>query len=154
MAKKVPGYPTLANKHHLMFTLEYIETLDAVKSYMKTYPNATLASAYTLSSALLRRKEIKEFINIYFDYATKESIDVYKKKAESTLNPARIILELEKMAYSADFKYPETKLKALKMLAEMSGANHIYQEPKEDSEPGQAKESKAQESSDNTSEPK
>lgn len=120
----------LKNKRHMLFAMEYIETLDAPRSYMKVYPNAALESAYTSSAALLRRDDVNEFIEDYFEMVAEESITMYSKKRAMTLNPDRVIVELEKMAYSPDFKYPETKLKALNMLGQLSGAFKISEEEK------------------------
>ena len=130
MSKDEIKYPLLKNKRHMMFAMEYIETLDAPRSYMKVYPNASLESAYASASTLLSRDDVKGFIDDYFAMVAQESITMYSKKAAATLNPDRVIVELEKMAYSPDFKYPETKLKALNMLGQLSGAFKLPEEEK------------------------
>lgn len=114
----------------MLFAMEYIETLDAPRSYMKVYPNASLESAYVSASVLLNREDVREFIDDYFEIIAQESIAMYSKKAATTLNPERVIVELEKMAYSPDFKYPETKLKALNMIGQLSGAFKMAEEEK------------------------
>ena len=52
----------IPNKKHQIFADEYILTNDAIVSYQKIYPNASLHSAQTKSGVLLKKVEIQDYI--------------------------------------------------------------------------------------------
>lgn len=125
-------YPILKNPSHMLFAVEYLATLDAPRSYMKAYPNSSLKSAYVSASNLLARDDIQEFMDDYTRSMIRESKVMYSKQSELMLDPDRLVNELAKMAYAPDFRYPETKLKAMELLAKLNGAFERVEEEKDE----------------------
>jgi hypothetical protein len=96
---------------HLEFVLKYLETNNARQSYAAVYPNATIQTANVKSSQLLRRPEIKEYIN-------KHNAKIEEK---SNLNILDVLARVDKIALDPKVA-PSTKLKANEMILRALGA--------------------------------
>lgn len=98
---------------HLEVVLNYLETGDIEKSYMKVYPSASPASAYTLGHRILRTPEAKAIRETYI----LRSID----ESKIILNQKRIVDEMASIAFGS--KRLTQKVPALKAMGDWSGLN-------------------------------
>ena len=62
------------NHKEIMFCEEYIKTLNATKSYLKAYPNASYNTAKTEGNKLLTKPYIQKYIQDRLDSKEKKSI--------------------------------------------------------------------------------
>lgn len=103
----------MKNPRHLEVVLNYLETGDIEKSYMKVYPHAAPASAYTLGHRILRTPEAKAIRETYI----LRSID----ESKIILNQKRIVDEMASVAFGS--KRLTQKVPALKAMGDWSGLN-------------------------------
>lgn len=104
---------SMKHPKHLEVVLNYLETGDIEKSYMKVYPNAAPASAYTLGHRILRTPEAKAIRETYI----LRSID----ESKIILNQKRIVDEMASVAFGS--KRLTQKVPALKAMGDWSGLN-------------------------------
>ena len=103
----------MKNPKHLEVVLNYLESGDIEKSYMKVYPNAAPASAYTLGHRILRTPEAKAIRETYI----LRSID----ESKIILNQRRIVEEMASVAFGS--KRLTQKVPALKAMGDWAGLN-------------------------------
>lgn len=70
------------------FAQEYIKDFCGVQAYLRAFPDASYDTANNMSTRWLKNAELKEYIN--------QLVDEYVKE---TVNPQRIVLELQEIAY-------------------------------------------------------
>ncbi len=70
------------------FAQEYIKDFCGVQAYLRAFPDSSYDTANNMSTRWLKDAELKEYIN--------ELVDKYVKE---TVNPQRIVLELQEIAY-------------------------------------------------------
>lgn len=106
---------TRLNEQQINFCIKYVETLDKVASYKYAYGSRLKdSSANSGAILLLSKPHIKDFIDVLIYHAMQEMEFKFSL-------PHRIYNEVEKMAFSPDYKYPSQKLEALKMIARAQG---------------------------------
>lgn len=106
---------TRLNEQQINFCIKYVETLDKVASYKYAYGSRLKdSSANSGAILLLSKQHIKDFIDVLIYHAMQEMEFKFSL-------PHRIYNEVEKMAFSPDYKYPSQKLEALKMIARAQG---------------------------------
>lgn len=113
----------LTNENHIAFSLEYIKTGDPTRSYMEVYPAASFESAKTLGYRLLRRDDIKAFIEQAIIeeglYHRKFNSDKAKLVAD---DPWRAFSELAELAFGDPHVVtPDVKYKSLRDLGRLFG---------------------------------
>ena len=119
-SKRIP-IPTLKNKKHMAFVIDYLKTFNATQSYMRVY-NSDSSSAQTSASRILSLPEVEEFIHKYLEYESYSKIELNNKRLSLLLaDRAGIVLNIFDMANSKDHKYPALKLQANKLLARVTG---------------------------------
>ncbi len=113
----------LNNEDHIAFCLEYIKTGDSTRSYMEAYPAANFESAKTSGYRLLRRNDIRCFVEqtIIEDglYHSKLS----SNKAKMVMDdPWRVFSEMADMGFGDPHVVtPDVKYKALRDMGRLFG---------------------------------
>lgn len=105
------GLNTMRNPKHMAFVLRYLETGNVEESYMKVYPSAKPASAYTLGRKILRSSEARALMETYI----MDNLD----EAKMLLNVRRIIDEMSDVAFGSIRN--NQKVPALRALGEWAG---------------------------------
>lgn len=94
------------NEKYKMFCLYYLETGDRVEAYSRVYGTEIKRdSAKSAAYRLLQREDVKNYLN-YLIYCTLDEVEI-------SLNAARLLEELTKMALSPDHMYPSQKYTAI-----------------------------------------
>ena len=75
-------------KKQQKFAQEYIKDFNGTQAYLRAFPDANYDTANAMAGRWLQDSELKEYIN--------ELVDKYVKE---TVNPQRIVLELQEIAY-------------------------------------------------------
>lgn len=96
---------------HLKFALEYIATSDAAASYMYAYPNVKRESAIRSASLLLKKDDIRKFIDDYYLYYSDE-------EARNIIRKNKWIKNMEKIADLPIHISPQQTLQANIKLSE------------------------------------
>lgn len=111
LEEKLLEMPIIRNKRWLKFAEVYAETMDHKYSYKVAYPNASEGTLLTAGYKLLQVPEVKAYVN----YILLNNL----RNVKLSIEPSKILKEIESMAYSPDHKYPGAKKDALKMLADL-----------------------------------
>lgn len=103
--------PVIRNKNWLNFSIIYAQTLDHQYAYRQAFPDAKEGTYTRGGYKLLQEEEVKSYVN-YILLNNLRNIDI-------DIKPSRLLSEVEKMAFSADHKYPAVKRDSLKMLLDL-----------------------------------
>lgn len=103
------------SENYKLFCVEYVANkFNAAAAYKKVYPDASYGTCRTNGSRILKKPEVKEYLENYVK-------DLY---AEQMINAETIALELLEMARAnkGDEHYPASvKLKAIELLQKQLG---------------------------------
>ena len=95
------------------FAQEYIKDFNAVKAYERAFGECNYKSASAVTTRWLKDDELKQYIN--------ELVDKY---VEDNVNPNRIILELQEIAFDREKPLGERN-KALNMLMKIYQLDNV-----------------------------
>ena len=95
------------------FAQEYIKDFNAVKAYERAFGECDYKSASAVTTRWLKDDELKQYIN--------ELVDKY---VEDNVNPNRIILELQEIAFDREKPLGERN-KALNMLMKIYQLDNV-----------------------------
>lgn len=98
------------NSKHIAFCHNYIlDSSTAVEAYMTAYPNSSYDAARVNASKLLKKQDIKDYINILLD-EQQELVEITEKE---------IYRELKRIALTSPNE--NTRLKAMEQLIKLKG---------------------------------
>ena len=117
--------PLLKNVNHMVFAFEFVLTADPVASYYKAYPGVTIGTAFTSSAALLRRSDVRKFIDDYYVERARQVEGLRGSRAKELVTDVEgILCSLQDIIDGADHKFSaQDKLKAIDMKARYIGVN-------------------------------